>query len=170
VNYTAAVPKMSSFDYDRLEHLSCDVGGTMAENKTKQLDSSVEAFINEISDEARREDCRTILGMMQTATALEPKMWGDSIVAFGKRHYKYATGREGDTFLIGFSPRKQNLTLYMLPYDLTGATSFNEMLGKLGKHKTGKSCLYVKKLADVDQQVLTALVQKSVEYYKNIHI
>jgi hypothetical protein len=135
----------------------------MAELKTTQNDQSVDAFINAIEDEKRREECRTVLNMMREATGAEPRMWGDSIVGFGERHYRYATGREGDWFHIGFSPRKANLTLYVLPYDLNAAPGYTELLGKLGNHKTGKSCLYIKKMADVDQGVLDELIRRSAQ-------
>jgi hypothetical protein len=131
----------------------------MAELKTKQTESSVEAFLAAISDETRRQDCLTISKMMKKATKAEPKMWGTSIVGFGNRHYKYASGREGDWFVIGFSPRKQDLTLY-----LAGGFSPNSaLMQKLGKHKTGGTCLYIKRLADVDLGVLEELVRQSVK-------
>src|SRR5687767_2415660 len=131
----------------------------MAENKTKATDQSVEAFINAIEDEKRRQDCQTILTMMRQATGEEPKMWGTSIVGFGSYHYKYESGREGDEPRIGFSPRKQSLTLYVLPGQLDDG--WQTLLGKLGKHTTGKVCLYIKKLADVDQAVLGEIIQRA---------
>lgn len=130
----------------------------MAELKTKVNKASVDKFINNIKDERVREDCRRIVEIMKKATAAEPKMWGSSIVGFGSYHYKYASGREGDWFLVGFSPRKQNLTLY-LTY---GFEEYDSLLKKLGKYSTGKSCLYIKRLAEVDLKILTELIAKSV--------
>ena len=99
---------------------------------------------------------------MRQVTGEEPEMWGDSIVGFGSYHYKYASGREGDWFLVGFSPRKQNLTLYIM----SGFDEYDQLLVKLGKHSTGKSCLYIKQIEDVDLDVLKKLVQKSVDYMR----
>ncbi len=130
----------------------------MAELKTKLNDNSVEDFLNAVPDERRRQDCFAILEMMKKATAAEPKMWGDSIVGFGLTRYKYASGREGDWLTIGFSPRKQNLTLYLM----LGFGGFDDLLSRLGKFKTGKGCLYIKKLDDVDISVLQTLIEKSV--------
>jgi hypothetical protein len=132
----------------------------MAELKTKQNDQSVEAFLNGIADEKRRQDCFTVLNLMKQVTRAEPKMWGDSIVGFGNFRYKYESGREGDWFLAGFSPRKQNLTLYIW----AGFAGYSELMKKLGKYKTGKSCLYIKKIDDIDLSVLKELVERSVAY------
>lgn len=132
----------------------------MAELKTKPTDQSVEEFLNNIPDEKRRQECRTVAQLMQAATGAEPKMWGSSIVGFGSYHYRYASGRKGDWFLTGFSPRKQNLTLYIMP----GFEHYDELMQKLGKYKTGKSCLYVKKLADIDLKMLETLINESVEH------
>lgn len=131
----------------------------MAELKTKVNDQSVTAFLEANADEKRRSDCFTILEMMKKATGAEPKMWGDSIVGFGSYHYKYASGQEGDWLLTGFSPRKQALTLYLM----SGFTDFEDLLSRLGKYKTGKGCLYIKKLADVDQTILQELIDQSVK-------
>jgi len=131
----------------------------MAELKTKQNEQSVEKFLKGIAGKQAREDCFTILEIMKQITKAEPKMWGSSIVGFGTYHYKYESGREGDWFLTGFSPRKQNLTLYIMP----GFAQYDELMKKLGKHKTGKSCLYIKSLADVDLPTLKKLVQESVK-------
>lgn len=131
----------------------------MAELKTKVNDQSVTAFLEANADEKRRSDCFTILEMMKKATGAEPKMWGDSIVGFGSYHYKYASGQEGDWPLTGFSPRKQALTLYLM----SGFTDFEDLLSRLGKYKTGKGCLYIKKLADVDQTILQELIDQSVK-------
>jgi hypothetical protein len=132
----------------------------MAELKTKRNKGDVEAFLNSVSDERKREDSFAILDLMRQATGKEPEMWGDSIIGFGSYHYKYKSGREGDWFLTGFSPRKQNLTLYIM----SGFDEYDQLLSKLGKHSTGKSCLYIKKIEDVDVNVLKDLVQKSVEH------
>jgi hypothetical protein len=132
----------------------------MAELKTKQNEADVEAFLNSVSDEPKRQDCFRLLEMMQQVTGLAAKMWGSSVVGFGSYHYKYASGREGDWFLTGFSPRKQNLTLYIM----AGFDHYGELLDKLGKHSTGKGCLYIKKLADVDLSTLAELVKQSVEH------
>jgi len=132
----------------------------MAELKTKVNNASVDKFIKSIKDEQIRDDCYKIVEIMQKATKAEPKMWGTSIVGFGTYHYKYASGREGDWFLAGFSPRKQNLTLYIM----SGFDEYDSLMKKLGKHSTGKSCLYIKKLGDVDVKVLKELVTKSVKH------
>jgi hypothetical protein len=131
----------------------------MAELKTKVNDASVADFLNSVDDEQKRMDCFEILKVMKQATKSEPKMWGPSIVGFGNYHYVYESGREGDWFLAGFSPRKQNLTLYIM----SGFDRFNDLLKKLGKHSTGKGCLYIKKLSDVDTKVLKELVEESVK-------
>lgn len=132
----------------------------MAELKTKQNEQSVEKFLQGIADKQTREDCFTILEIMKQITKSEPKMWGSSIVGFGTYHYKYESGREGDWFLTGFSPRKQNLTLYIM----AGFARYDELMKKLGKYKTGKSCLYIKSLADVDLPTLKQLIQQSVKH------
>ena len=139
----------------------------MAKNvelKTKLNDASVEDFINTVEDETIRADCFEITKMMKQATKAEPKMWGASIVGFGSYHYKGASGREGDWMLVGFSPRKQNLTVYIM----AGFDRYDELMKKLGKFSTGKSCLYIKKLADVDKKVLKELVSESVQYMKTL--
>lgn len=130
----------------------------MAELKTKITDASVTDFINSIPDPKTREGCLTILGIMQDATNAEPKMWGTSIVGFGSYHYKYESGRENDWFLVGFSPRKQNLTLYVMG----GFDDYSSLLKKLGKHSLGKGCLYIKKLDDIQLPVLKELLNRSV--------
>jgi hypothetical protein len=137
----------------------------MAEPKTKPTKASVKAFLDGVSDEARRKDCLTVMKIMKRATKAEPKMWGTSIVGFGSYHYKYASGREGDWPLTGFSPRKQAMTLYIMP----GFKRYEPLMQKLGKYKTGKSCLYVKKLADVDLDVLEELIQQSVKHIAQAH-
>ena len=128
----------------------------MAEPKTKSNNRSVEAFLKEVPAE-RRQDCRAVSALMEQVTGAKPKMWGTNIVGFGTYHYRYASGREGDWPLIGFSPRKQNLTIYLMG-------GFDEpLLEKLGRHKTGKACLYIRSLDDVDTKVLRQLVEKSVK-------
>ena len=134
----------------------------MAELKTKKNEASVEDFLNAIPDETRRQDCFTVLELMKKATKAEPKMWGGSIVGLGDFRYKYATGREGDWFQMGFSPRKQNLTLYLMP----GLDAHHEALTKLGKHKIGKSCLYINSLADIDVKVLQEMIAQTVKALK----
>ena len=134
----------------------------MAELKTKVNNASVDKFLKGVKDERVREDCYKILEIMQKATKAEPKMWGTSIIGFGSYRYKYASGREGDWMLTGFSPRKQNLTLYIMP----GFDEYENMLKELGKHTTGKSCLYIKKLEDVNTKVLKKLVTQSVKKMK----
>ena len=131
----------------------------MAELKTKLNNASVDKFLKGIKDEQTRADCQQILEIMKKATKAEPKMWGTSIVGFGNYHYKYASGREGDWFLVGFSPRKQNLTLYLMG----GFDGHEDLLKKLGKHSLGKGCLYIKRLEDVDTKVLKELVRSSVQ-------
>ncbi len=132
----------------------------MAELKTKPNKASVKAFIDGVEDEQRRKDARAILKLMKEVTGKRPKMWGPSIVGFGSYHYKYASGREGDWFVAGFSPRKQNMTLYIM----SGFKGHDKLLAKLGKHKTGKACLYINKLEDVDLKVLRELVKRSVKH------
>ena len=130
-----------------------------ADVKTKKNEASVEGFLNTIKDEETRNDCFEIVQMMKKASKEEPKMWGSSIIGFGEYHYKYESGREGDTMKIGFSPRKQNITLYIL----LGADLETPLLKKLGKHTTGKGCLYIKKLADIDKKVLQELINESAK-------
>jgi hypothetical protein len=130
----------------------------MAENKTKPTKVSVAAFIDALADPIRRADAKALLKLMQSAAGEKPKMWGPSIIGFGSHHYRYESGREGDTPVIAFSPRKAATVLY----GLTGFNDALELLAKLGKHTTGKGCLYIKKLADVDQRVLEAMVVKSL--------
>lgn len=131
----------------------------MAEIKTKVNEASVEEFLSNVENEQKRKDSFEILKIMQQVTKQEPKMWGPAIIGFGSMHYKYESGREGDMPQIGFSPRKQNLTLYIG----VGDDSDNPLLKKLGKYTTGKVCLYIKKLADVDRNVLHELIADSFE-------
>ena len=129
----------------------------MAELKTKPTVTDVEAFLATL-DPARQQDCRTLVALMRAATGAPPVLWGTSIVGFGQYHYRYPTGQEGDWFLVGFSPRKTALTLYIMP----GFERYASLLTKLGRHTTGKSCLYLKRLSDVDTDVLRELVSASV--------
>ena len=135
----------------------------MSELKTKVNNASVEKFLNAVADEQARKDCYEILKIMKQVTKAEPKMWGASIVGFGSYHYKGASGREGDWMLTGFSPRKQNLTLYLMH----GFNVHKDLLKKLGKYKTSMGCLYIKKLEDVDKKVLKELVAESVKRMKS---
>jgi hypothetical protein len=130
----------------------------MAENKTKPSTISVSAFIDDIADEARRADAKALVKLVQKTTGEKPAMWGPSIVGFGSDHYKYESGREGDAPMIGFSPRKAAHVLY----GAIGSSGAEALLAKLGKHTTGKGCLYIKKLADVDLKVLEALIGNAV--------
>lgn len=132
----------------------------MAELKTQKNNGDVRAFLESVENKKRREDSFKVLELMSDVLDDEPKMWGSSIVGFGDYQYKYASGREGEWFLCGFSPRKQNLTLYIM----SGFDEYDALMKKLGKHKTGKSCLYINKLEDVDMDVLRQLVKKSVEH------
>ena len=130
----------------------------MAELKTRKNSASVTVFLKK-SELPKRQDCEIILGIMAEATGEKPVMWGSSIIGFGSYHYKYASGREGDWLLIGLSPRKQNISIYIMD----GLSNYEKLLARLGKHKIGKSCLYISKLADVDIGVLTSLVEGSVK-------
>lgn len=130
----------------------------MSDLKTKVSDKSVEDFLNTVPNEKKREDSFRILNIMKEVTGEEPKMWGDSIVGFGEYHYQYSSGRSGNWFKTGFSPRKQNISLYIMS-GFDGAGSF---LARLGKHKTSKACLYINKLADIDEGVLRELIVESV--------
>ena len=134
----------------------------MPENKTTPNDQSVEQFLNAIEDERKRKDSFTIVELMKQITGMEPKMWGSSIIGFGSYHYKYASGREGDSVLAGFSPRKQNLTIY----NMGGFEQSGDLLKKLGKHTTGKGCLYIKRLDDIDLPTLKSLIEESVNNVK----
>lgn len=135
----------------------------MAELKTKPTDKSVKDFLNQIPDEQRRADCFAIAKIMQAITGNKPKMWGPSIVGFGTYHYKYASGREGDWPITGFSPRKKDLTLYIM----MGFEKHPELMKQLGKHSTGKSCLYIKRLSDIHMPTLKKLIKESVKQLQN---
>jgi hypothetical protein len=134
----------------------------MAQLKTRQTAQSVEKFLNGIKDEQQRKDSFTIVRLMKIATKSEPKMWGSSVVGFGNVHLKYASGRELDWFLTGFSPRKQAMTLYLM----IGIDRHKDLLKKLGKYKTGKGCLYFKRIEDVNVGVLDKLIKRSVKWAK----
>lgn len=135
-----------------------------AELKTKVNKASVEGFLDSVKDEQARKDCYEILKLMKQVTKEEPKMWGASIVGFGSYHYVGKSGREGDWMLTGFSPRKQNLTLYLMG----GFDESKDLLKKLGKCKTSVGCLYIKKLEDVDKKVLKELITASVKRMKKL--
>lgn len=135
----------------------------MADYKTKKNDVKVENFLSSVENEKRKEDSFKVLDLMKKITKSEPSMWGPSIIGLGHYRYKYASGRENDWFLTGFSPRKQSLTLYIM----NGFSHYDEILSRLGKYKTGKSCLYINKLEDVDHVVLEELITESVEFLKS---
>jgi hypothetical protein len=137
----------------------------MAELKTKQTNASVKDFLNKISDEERRGDCLAVAKMMEEITKEKPKMWGPAIVGFGTYHYKYASGREGDWPIAAFSPRKKDLTLYLMP----GFEDQAELMKQLGKHSTGKSCLYIKRLSDIHLPTLKKLIKASVKQMKKTY-
>lgn len=132
----------------------------MAENKTRPNDSSVIEFLDTIDDTLKRNDCETLMLLLKNITGQEGVLWGNSIVGFGSYHYVYDSGREGDMFLAGFSPRKQNISIYIM----AGFGRYTSLMKELGPHKTGKSCLYIKRLADVDMDVLTDLITRSHDH------
>ncbi|MBO6797566.1 DUF1801 domain-containing protein [Maricaulis sp.] len=131
----------------------------MSENKTKPTEQSPEDFIASVEHATRRADAQTLLDLMRKITGWDARMWGPAIIGFGEYHYKYESGREGDFMRTGFSPRKANMVVYIMP----GYTDFSEILGRLGKHKLGKSCLYINKLADVDMGVLEELIRAGLD-------
>ena len=131
----------------------------MAENKTKKTGMSVTSFVKSIEPPQRRADAKKVAAMMRRATGKRARMWGSSIVGYGTYHYKYDSGREGDFMLTGYSPRKQALTVYIIP----GFSKFAPLMKKLGKYKTGKVCLYIRRLSDVDENVLEKLIEGSVK-------
>lgn len=137
----------------------------MAELKTEKTAASVEKFLSAIQDEQMRADCRAIAKMMQKATGARPRMWGPGVVGFGNYHYRYASGREGDWFLTGFSPRRGQLTLYLM----SGVRHFPELMKRLGKHSSGVACLYLKRLGDVDRKILDRLITASVRQVKKMY-
>jgi len=133
----------------------------MSENKTRATTASVKAFIDAVENETRRKDADVLLGLFQEITGQPPVLWGNSLIGFGSYHYKYDSGREGDMLMAGFSPRKQNLALYN-----TGHKRYPEIMERLGKYKTGKSCLYITKLSDVDMNILSELLATAYDYMK----
>jgi hypothetical protein len=137
----------------------------MAENKTKVTDVSAESYLSAIEDDSRRTDCETLARLMTKATNEQPKMWGASIVGFGSYHYKYESGREGDSPLIGFSSRTGDITLYLE----SSFPRYEEFLAKLGKYKRGKGCLYIRRLSNVDLNVLEQLITDSLAERQDHH-
>lgn len=137
----------------------------MAEMKTKVNDASVDAFLDRVANKTRREDAKTVLALMKSVTRKAPKMWGSSIVGFDQYHYQYESGREGDMCMIGFSPRAQALTIYLMP----AFAKRESLVKKLGKCSTGGGCLYIKNLADVDQKVLRELISEGYKHMKATH-
>lgn len=134
----------------------------MADLKTKPGEENVEVFLNALEDEKKKADSFRMLKLMQEITGESPKIWGGNMIGFGAYHYKYDSGREGDWFLTGFAPRKANLTLYIM----SGFSRYEELMKQIGKHKTGKSCLYVKSINDLDEAVLRQLIKESVDFMK----
>jgi hypothetical protein len=137
----------------------------MAELKTKETNASVTAYLNAIADKTKRADCKAIAKMMRDATGNRARMWGSSIVGYGSYDYKYASGHQGNWPICGFSPRAQNITIYIMP----GFSKFEKLMKKLGKYKTGKSCLYIKRLEDVDRKVLGDLITGSVREMRRMY-
>ena len=137
----------------------------MAENKTQPTKASVTEFVNSIEDPQQRADARKVAAMMRRATGKRARMWGSSMVGYGTYHYRYESGREGDFMVTGYAPRKQALTVYIM----AGFERFAPLLKKLGKYKTGKSCLYIKRLSDVDEEVLERLINESVAYMRDTY-
>jgi len=137
----------------------------MAENKTRETDADPRAFLATVQDDQKRADSQKLLKMMEKASGEPPKMWGDSLIGFGSYHYKYESGREGDFLLTGFSPRKANISIYIMP----GFEPYEDELAKLGKHKLGRACLYIKRLSDIDEEVLEQMVQDSVRRMRDMY-
>jgi hypothetical protein len=133
-----------------------------ANNKTQATKLSVIDFLEGLSDEDRKKDCLAVLKIMEKVTGAKAKMWGSAIIGFGDCHLKYESGRELDWFLVGFSPRKQNLTLYIM----SGFKGYDELMKKLGKFKTSSSCIYVNKLSDIDEKTLYEIIELSVDYMR----
>jgi hypothetical protein len=131
-----------------------------SKNKTTENENNVEAFLQNIDDEKRKEDALKTFSMMNDLLPEKAKMWGGSIIGFGSYHYKYESGREGDFLKVGFSPRKTSLTVYIV----AGFERYQQLMNKLGKYKTGKSCLYIKMLEDVDEEILKSLIKESYDY------
>lgn len=137
----------------------------MAKNKTTETENSIVDFINNIDDEAKRNDAFEIAKIMEEVTHFKPKLWGPSIIGFGSYHYKYASGREGDAPLVAFSPRKAAISLYIH----TAPEKREELLSKLGKHKSAKGCIYIKKLSDIDIENLKSMISLSLENLKKLY-
>lgn len=137
----------------------------MAETKTKPTAVSVDDYIDAIDDEVKRDDSRVLVKMMSKLTGAKPTMWGPSIIGFDRYHYKYDSGHEGDSCIIGFSPRKAAISIYIM----TGFDKYDELMAKLGKHKMGKACLYVKRLSDIDVKVLEELATRSIAAVKKMY-
>ncbi len=135
-------------------------------NKTTQNNKNVEDFLNEVGSQQKRNDCLELAGIMAEITKEPAKMWGESIVGFGSYHYKYESGHEGDSCIVGFSPRKQNIVLYTMA---GGTENYTHHLKQLGKHKIGSSCLYINKIADIDISVLKNIIKESVAYMRKKH-
>ncbi|NUM71414.1 MAG: DUF1801 domain-containing protein [Ignavibacteriaceae bacterium] len=138
----------------------------MAENKTVKKNNSVEEFLGSVTDPMRKEQCLIINRMMEAITGRKAEMWGESIVGFGDYHYTYASGREGDFFRVGYAPRRQNLSIYII----AGFERYPDLMEKLGKYKTGKSCLYVNKLEDIDMNILSELIRRGFNHFEGIEI
>jgi hypothetical protein len=137
----------------------------MAKNKTTETESSVTDFINAVEDLKRKNDSFELIKLMQNETGFKPKMWGPSIIGFGSYHYKYASGHEGDAPLVGFSPRKDAISLYLY----STFEDKEELLSKFGKHKAGKGCIYIKKIADIDIEILKKMISHSVQNLKKLY-
>lgn len=137
----------------------------MAQNKTVETTSSVDDFINAVQDESKRKDCFSIIELIKKLTMLDPKMWGPSIVGFGSYHYKYDSGREGDSPLICFSPRASSIALYLS----AGLENRVELLEKFGKHKTDKGCIHIKKLSDIDMDILQKMIENHIQFIKKTY-
>lgn len=138
----------------------------MAELKTKPTKGSVTAFLSSVEDPQRRKDCKQVMALMREVTGKKATLWGDSIIGFGQYHYRYASGREGDWMVTGLSPRKQNLTVYIM----NGFENYQDLLDRLGPHKTAKSCLYIKKLDQIDLDVLQEVIRRSFKDMQRMYV
>ena len=137
----------------------------MSDLKTQKTRASVKKFLDGVGDEQRRKDCRALARLFEEVMKEKPAMWGPGIVGFGTYHYRYASGREGDWFQAGFAPRKDSITIYAMP----GFDGYEELMAKLGRYKTGKACIFVKKLEDIHLPTLKKLIRKSAAHTKKIH-
>jgi hypothetical protein len=142
----------------RLYWAAAEKRKSMSSNKTMPTGESVDEFLNAVPDERKRQDCRNLVETMKAITGEDPAMWGSSLVGFGQYHYRYASGHEGDFFLTGFAPRKSALTVYIMP----GCARYEGLLQRMGPHKTGKSCLYLKSLETIDRGILEEIIRDSV--------